>query len=155
MAFKHPNKGHLVQHHLTPLSRGGSKKDQANIVFLWYSRHKSLHRIFGNLTLEEIINVMGIAQRFILRNRNKIENIKRKLLETQGKEWRQWRHNISTKLNKELGRPVSRVVLIMITEPQRWHNLFNGNDIEASIKIFERLLRYKNNGNGQIKNNKD
>lgn len=49
-----PNR--ITKHHLTPKERGGSKKDQTNILRLKYSdHHHPWHVLFGVQTLEETI----------------------------------------------------------------------------------------------------
>lgn len=49
-------------HHLRPRSRGGSNMD-SNLLLIKIERHRMLHLIFGNRTLEEIIAVLIRLQR--------------------------------------------------------------------------------------------
>jgi hypothetical protein len=45
------------RHHLTPRSVGGNN-DPSNILILWNEKHEMWHRLFGNHTLEEIIEIL-------------------------------------------------------------------------------------------------
>lgn len=45
------------KHHLTPKSRGG-KDSRDNMLLIKVKKHNLLHKIFGNRTWEEIIQVM-------------------------------------------------------------------------------------------------
>lgn len=48
----------MSKHHLTPESRGG-KATPENILFLDWDRHHTYwHKLFGNMTLEEIIDAL-------------------------------------------------------------------------------------------------
>ena len=44
-------------HHLIPTSRGGNDI-ASNLLLLWNDKHEMFHKIFGNLTLTEIINLL-------------------------------------------------------------------------------------------------
>jgi hypothetical protein len=46
------------KHHLTPKSRGGEKRNPSNIILLRVERHEAMHYLFGNKTLEEIIQLL-------------------------------------------------------------------------------------------------
>lgn len=50
------------RHHLTPRSRGG-KTTQSNILKIDVVKHRKIHEIFHNLTLEEIIAVLQRLQK--------------------------------------------------------------------------------------------
>ena len=56
-ARRYKNKLGRNKHHLTPRSRGGSDQDW-NLLLIKIERHNELHRIFGNMTLEEIIQLL-------------------------------------------------------------------------------------------------
>lgn len=45
---------YMSRHHLTPRERGG-KNRVSNLCRLWWSKHSSLHKLFQNRTLDEII----------------------------------------------------------------------------------------------------
>lgn len=45
-------------HHLKPRSRGGLNTSQ-NLLLIKIERHRLLHRIFGNRTLDEIIALLN------------------------------------------------------------------------------------------------
>lgn len=49
-------------HHLTPRSRGGSNS-RRNLLLIDEERHVEWHRVFGNLTLEEVIELLVRLQR--------------------------------------------------------------------------------------------
>lgn len=46
-----------TRHHMTPVSRGGSDKP-SNLVWLGWNKHDLLHKLFGNKTLEQSIEVL-------------------------------------------------------------------------------------------------
>jgi hypothetical protein len=58
----------LTRHHLKPRSRGGGN-ESSNIIMLNWDRHQSLHKTFGNRTLEEIFEVLlhWCHYRYVLR----------------------------------------------------------------------------------------
>ena len=47
----------LTRHHLLPKSRGGNGEPE-NILYLWVERHRLWHFLFGNNSLEEIIQIL-------------------------------------------------------------------------------------------------
>jgi len=49
-------------HHLTPRSRGGGHS-RRNLLLIDEERHVEWHRVFGNLTLEEVIELLVRLQR--------------------------------------------------------------------------------------------
>ncbi len=49
-------------HHLTPRSRNGNHT-RANLLLIHEDRHVEWHRVFGNLTLEEVIELLLRVQR--------------------------------------------------------------------------------------------
>jgi hypothetical protein len=51
------NKKHNNKHHLRPRSRGGSSVE-SNLLTINEDKHCLLHKIFGNLTWNEIIILM-------------------------------------------------------------------------------------------------
>ena len=53
----------MNRHHLTPKSRGGSSQD-FNIAIFDIERHQFWHRVFGNRTLEEVIDLLIRFKRF-------------------------------------------------------------------------------------------
>lgn len=55
-SYSHHRKGQNV-HHLTPVSRQGGD-EESNLIYLRIERHNMLHEVFGNRTLEEIIEVL-------------------------------------------------------------------------------------------------
>jgi hypothetical protein len=44
----------MTRHHLTPRERGG-KNRPSNLCRLWWTKHFSLHKLFKNRTLDEIL----------------------------------------------------------------------------------------------------
>lgn len=50
------------KHHLTPKSRGG-KNTQENLLLVDIEKHIYWHKIFKNLTLEEVIELLIRLQR--------------------------------------------------------------------------------------------
>ena len=50
------------RHHLKPKSRGGQALD-SNLLLIKLQRHVEWHKIFGNLTLDEIIELLIRVQR--------------------------------------------------------------------------------------------
>ena len=50
------------KHHLRPKSRGG-KKVTSNLLTIDIDKHRYWHAVFGNRTLEEIINVLQKLKR--------------------------------------------------------------------------------------------
>lgn len=56
---KKKNKLLLDKHHIDPVSRGG-EKNKKNIVHVPIEKHRTYHRLFGNLTPEEIIKTLNI-----------------------------------------------------------------------------------------------
>ena len=56
MKYKQFHKGQN-RHHLTPKSRGG-KSTEANLIWIRIDRHRFWHAIFGNMTLDEVINLL-------------------------------------------------------------------------------------------------
>lgn len=56
------------KHHLTPRSRGGMDTDW-NLLLIKIERHNEWHKIFGNLTLDEIIALLERLRRFKNRQR--------------------------------------------------------------------------------------
>lgn len=61
-ARRYKNKPGRNKHHLTPKARGGADADW-NLLLIRIERHQELHRIFGNKTLEEIIQLLVRLQR--------------------------------------------------------------------------------------------
>lgn len=61
---RHNRKRHAGRnyHHLTPRSRNGKNTD-ANLLLIDIERHRMLHWIFGNRTLDEIIAVLQRLKR--------------------------------------------------------------------------------------------
>lgn len=53
----------MNRHHLTPKSRGGSSQE-FNIAIFDIERHKFWHKVFGNRTLEEVIELLIRFKRF-------------------------------------------------------------------------------------------
>lgn len=60
----------VTRHHLSPQERykyglhtKWGKNSEENILMLWVERHRSWHELFGNLTLEEIIEVLQRVSR--------------------------------------------------------------------------------------------
>lgn len=45
------------KHHLVPRSRGG-RNDVANLLLIDYERHVYWHRVFGNMTISEVIELL-------------------------------------------------------------------------------------------------
>ena len=45
----------ITRHHLIPASRGGQKTEENLLRLKWYKHHEQWHRLFGNMTLMEII----------------------------------------------------------------------------------------------------
>ena len=50
-------KGVITKHHLTPKSRGGLANSE-NLLRLDIQKHICWHKLFGNMTLEEIIELL-------------------------------------------------------------------------------------------------
>jgi hypothetical protein len=50
------------QHHLVPRSRGGNN-EVSNLLLIDEETHIEWHRVFGNLTLEEVIALLQRLQR--------------------------------------------------------------------------------------------
>ena len=48
---------HKNRHHLIPRSRGGGN-DRRNLLLIKIDRHETWHRLFGNLTLNEVIGLL-------------------------------------------------------------------------------------------------
>lgn len=46
-----------TRHHLIPRSRGG-KNEIGNLLLLWDNKHEMRYILFGNHTLNEIINLL-------------------------------------------------------------------------------------------------
>lgn len=55
----HPKrkKTFISEHHLTPRVRGGPRVAW-NMAFLWRDKHDDWHEVFGNCTLEEVIELI-------------------------------------------------------------------------------------------------
>lgn len=53
-----------TRHHLTPKSRNHSNSRPYNLLSLWWEKHQAWHVLFGNRTLEEIIEVLLRVKRF-------------------------------------------------------------------------------------------
>lgn len=53
----------MNKHHLTPKSRGG-KDQEWNLAIFDKLRHSYWHRVFGNKTLEEVIELLTRFKRF-------------------------------------------------------------------------------------------
>jgi len=53
----------MNRHHLTPKNRKGSNKDW-NIALFDIERHCYWHKVFGNRTLEEVIELLIRFKRF-------------------------------------------------------------------------------------------
>lgn len=49
------DKAFFTSHHLTPKSRGGSNDHTNRLRLEWYRHHEAWHKLFKNLTLEEIV----------------------------------------------------------------------------------------------------
>ena len=45
------------RHHLTPKSRGGEKTD-SNLLLIDMERHNAWHKLWGNRTLDEVIELL-------------------------------------------------------------------------------------------------
>ena len=145
-AFIHEKKGMMTQHHLTPISKGGDKKDPANLLYLWDRKHKIIHHIFGNMPFFVIINVLKQLSDYINVNQERVRQWQDTFFKSKGKERRRLRHEIATLVNAELQQPdVSRSLMVMIAEPSKWHNIFNGNSLKKTIAICERLADWKAN----------
>lgn len=62
------------RHHLKPKSRGGQATD-SNLLWIKIERHYFWHKVFGNLTLDEVIKllqrlqVMKNAQKELFKNK--------------------------------------------------------------------------------------
>lgn len=50
------------RHHLVPKSRGGSAAP-SNLLLIDIDRHRVWHKLFGNLTLEEVIRLLQRLQK--------------------------------------------------------------------------------------------
>lgn len=57
MIKHHTRDTFLTKHHLRPRSRGGSNSPK-NLVMIWRDKHDSLHLLFGNSTLDEILQIL-------------------------------------------------------------------------------------------------
>jgi hypothetical protein len=53
----------INRHHLTPKSRGG-KNDDWNIAMFYIERHQYWHKVFGNLDLNQVIELLIRFKRF-------------------------------------------------------------------------------------------
>lgn len=51
------NKRKRNKHHLIPKSRGG-KKSKENLLLIDMERHEAWHRLWGNRTLDEVIELL-------------------------------------------------------------------------------------------------
>ena len=56
---RYPNRN---RHHLVPRSKGGSGHP-SNLLLIDITKHREWHRIFGLLTLEEVIRLLQRLQR--------------------------------------------------------------------------------------------
>jgi len=145
-AFIHAKKGMLTQHHLTPISQGGDKRDPKNLLNVWDRRHRSIHHTFGNKPFSAIIDILRRLSNYININQERVRQWRENFLKSKGKERRRLRHEIATLVNIELQQPdVSRSLMVIIAEPNKWHNIFNGNPLEKTIAICERLASWKAN----------
>jgi len=52
-----------TRHHLTAKSNQGNNH-KSNIILMWRNRHSYFHSLFGNRSLEEIINVLLRLKKF-------------------------------------------------------------------------------------------
>lgn len=63
MGRKKRKRDRITKHHLTPKCRGGGNTSD-NILYLkWKKHHSQWHNLFGNMTLEEIIECLQRIQR--------------------------------------------------------------------------------------------
>lgn len=53
----------LTRHHITAKTNGGNNH-RSNIIMLWRDRHSYWHALFGNRSLEEIIEVLLRLKKF-------------------------------------------------------------------------------------------
>lgn len=53
----------FTRHHLTAKCRNGSNH-RSNLLNLWWHHHQAIHTLFGNRTLEEIIEVLLRLKKF-------------------------------------------------------------------------------------------
>jgi hypothetical protein len=49
------NPNRMTKHHLTPKFRGNKKSDENLLILKWANHHCAWHKLFGHLSLEEII----------------------------------------------------------------------------------------------------
>jgi hypothetical protein len=57
MSKHHYHRKGQNRHHLTPKSRGGQSTD-SNLLWIKIERHQYWHKVFGNLTLDEVIKLL-------------------------------------------------------------------------------------------------
>jgi len=151
IALTHEKRGILTIHHLTPVSRGGDKRKAKNMLAIWWNRHRSWHHVFGNSSLLEIICTLEEVQIYTSNNEFflKIQNAAER---KTGKEWRQMRHETATMLHRQIGcNLVSRVILVLLFEKNRWHNVFNGGSIDHAIALCQRIQKWKGRLNGEFR----
>lgn len=68
-SIPHPNRDtFLSKHHDKAVKRGGVKSPY-NIILLWYDRHCAWHKLFGLMTVAEIINVIKSPKWFLFDNK--------------------------------------------------------------------------------------
>lgn len=60
------------RHHLRPKSRGGLSIE-SNLLLMDISRHNAWHKLFGNLTLGEVIELLQRVKRAKERQRKSIK----------------------------------------------------------------------------------
>lgn len=81
------NKGRITRHHLIPKERKKLKtvtQNQASlhidsVLKLWRDKHTHWHALFGNMTLDEAIEVLQRIKRIKIRTANTVPMKKRKL----------------------------------------------------------------------------
>lgn len=47
-----------TRHHLIPKSRGGTNRPENLLTLNWEEHHQYWHKLFGNRTIEEVIEVL-------------------------------------------------------------------------------------------------
>jgi hypothetical protein len=64
-SIPHPHRDtFLSKHHILAVSRKGTKKP-SNILVIWYDKHCAWHKLFGLMTISEIINVIKSPKWFL------------------------------------------------------------------------------------------
>jgi len=62
----------FTKHHLTPKSQGGTNGSYNLLLLKWNQHHEQWHRLFGNFTLEQIIECLQRIAR--LKHRKEAQN---------------------------------------------------------------------------------